>query len=107
MERADENLGRAITQLVEFRSGIPDCRNALREAVKGLESAIAGAGLGPEERTVIQRLRSRAARVQLLLDSATAFYFGWRSAAPDAPPSYAPDGQILRDESGGRLVFRA
>jgi hypothetical protein len=54
---------------------------------------------------VVQRIRTHAARVQALLDSAAAFYCGWVSSAVTGPPSYTPDGQLLRDEGRGQVTL--
>jgi hypothetical protein len=112
LELADESLRRAIAELVEMRFGVPQCRGPLGETVENLRVAVAHADAAPELsvpelRKTIQRIRAQAVRAQLLLDSAAAFYCGWTSAAPAGPPSYAPDGQILRDRGSGRLRLNA
>jgi hypothetical protein len=110
LERADESLLRAIAQLVEMRFGVPQCGGALRNTVENLRSALAGEVAEPEKealKPVVQRIRSHAARVQALLDSAAAFHCGWTSATPPGPDTYAPDGQLLRDARGGRLMLDA
>jgi hypothetical protein len=110
LESADESLRRAIAQLVEMRFGVPQCGGALDNAVENLRFAVAGAVPQPERdalKPVVQRIRAHAARVQALLDSAAAFYCGWTSAAPAGPETYAPDGQLLRDGGGGRLMLNA
>ncbi len=110
LERADESLRCAIAQLVEMRFGAPDYLAALNNAAQHLRSATAGAGPVVETQTlkpIVQRLRTSAARVQALLDSAAAFYCGWTSATPAGPDTYAPDGQLQRDGSAGRMVLNA
>lgn len=107
LESADESLRRAIAQLVEMRFGVPQCRGSLDDAAKKLRSAMDRAVPEPELRQMVQRIRAHAVRVQALLDAAAAFYCGWSSAAPAGPPSYAPDGQLVRDEGGGRLMLNA
>jgi len=104
LEDADECLRRAIAQLVEMRFGIPQCGPALDSAVEKLRSAIENPMHGSERddlKPVVQRIRAHAVRVQALLDSAASFYFGYYSAMPSAPDTYAPDGQILREAGGG------
>jgi len=107
LESADENLRRAIAQLVEMRFGVPQCGGALQSAVQDLRSAVAGAAPGPELKPLVQRIRAHTARVQALLDAAAAFYCGWASAAPAGPATYAPDGQLLRNGGGGRMMLNA
>ena len=110
LESADESLRRAIAQLVEMCFGVPQCGGALDGAVENLRVALAGAASEPGRdalKPVVQRIRAHAGRVQALLDSAAAFYCGWFSAAPAGQESYAPDGQILREGSGGRLMLNA
>jgi hypothetical protein len=107
LERTDESLRRAIAQLVEMRLGVPQCRSALDDAAKSLQSVVAEGVPEPKLRPLVQRIRANAQRVQVLLDSAAAFYYGWASATPAGPSSYAPDGQILRDGGGGRLMLNA
>jgi hypothetical protein len=110
LERADESLRRAIAQLVEMRFGVPPWGGALDNAADSLRLAVAGAIPEPERnalKPVVQRIRAHAARVKVLLDSAAAFYCGWYSAAPAGLETYAPDGQIVRDGGGGRLMLNA
>jgi hypothetical protein len=112
LESADESLRHAIAQLIEMRFGVPQCRGALHEAAEKLRSAVSRAVPGPEInqpelKQMVRRMRAHMVRVQALLDAAAAFYCGWVSAAPPGPPSYAPDGQLLRDEGGGRLMLNA
>ena len=106
LERADECLQRAVAQLVEMRFGVAQC-GVLADAEKSLRVAMEAATPGPALRPLVQRIRGNAQRVQLLLDSAASLYYGWASATPDGPPSYSPDGQIVRDGGGGRMTIRA
>ena len=110
LESADESLGRAIAQLAEMRFAVSDYAVALDNAVEHLRSAVSGTIPEPDKDTIkpiLQRIRTRAARVQALLDSAAAFYCGWTSVAPAGPDTYAPDGHLLREENGGRMMLSA
>jgi len=110
LESADENLRRAISQLVEMRVGAPDYTAALNKAVEHLRSAVGTAVPEPDMDTlkpVLQRIRMGAARVQALLDSAAAFYCGWTSVVPAGPDTYAPDGNLLREQGSGRMMLNA
>jgi hypothetical protein len=108
LEEADDNLRRAITQLVAMRFDASGCPGALSGAAGKLRLATSGTFSGIDRNelaAVVQRIRTHAARVQALLDSAAAFYCGWVSSAVTASPSYAPDGQLLRDEGRGRVTL--
>jgi hypothetical protein len=110
LENADESLRRAIAQLVEMRFGVPQCAGALDNAMENLRSALAVTVPALERDTlkpIVQSIRSHAVRVHALLDSAAAFYCGWTSVVPAGPETYAPDGQLLRDGGGGRLMMNA
>ena len=110
LEKADESLRRAIAQLVEMRFGVPQCRVALDNAVGNLQAALSSAAGDAERdslRPVVQNIRSHAIRVQTLLDSAATLHYGWHSVAPAGPDTYAPDGQVLRESGGGRLMLNA
>jgi hypothetical protein len=110
LENADESLRRAIAQLVEMRFGVPRCAGALDDAVENLRAALTAASAEPARDTlkpIVQSIRAHAARVQALLDSAAAFYCGWTAAVPAGPDTYAPDGQLLRDSGGGRVMMNA
>ena len=108
LEEADDNLRRAIAYLVAMRFDAPGCPGALSEAAGKLRLATSG-GFSNVDRSelagVVQRIRMHAARVQALLDSAAALYCGWVSSAVTGPPSYTPDGQLLRDEGRGQVTL--
>jgi hypothetical protein len=108
LEEADDNLRRAIAHLVAMRFDAPGCPRALSEAAGKLRRATSGdfSVIDRNElAAVVQRIRTHAARVQALLDSAAAFYCGWVSSAVTGPPSYTPDGQLLRDEGRGQVTL--
>ena len=108
LEEADDNLRRAIAHLVAMRFDASGCPGALSGAAGKLRLAARGDFSGVDRNElagVVQRIRMHAARVQALLDSAAALYCGWVSSAVTGPPSYAPDGQLLRDEGRGRVTL--
>jgi len=110
LEKADASLRRATAELIEMRFGAPQWNQSLEHAVQNLQAAVNDPAfeMGKESlRALVRSVRTQVVRIQALLDSAAAFYYGWYSAAPGGPDSYAADGELRRDEGGGRLTLNA
>jgi len=109
LERADENLRLATAELIEMRVA-PQWDKTLQQALHDLQTAVNDPAFESGKvplRALVGNVRTRVVRIQALLDSAAAFYFGWSTAAPAGPDTYAADGELRREEGGGRLALNA
>jgi hypothetical protein len=108
LEKADQRLSSAIEGLVSTRSSARQVCSSLQQAAESLQLVRKELQVCPPAgslKPLIRSIKARGARVQLLLDSAAAFYCGAITAAAPGTCVYTPDGEMPRRADRGHLSF--
>ena len=102
LKRVNQQLDSAIAGLLQASS--PTACQGLLQAAANLLVKIPASATNAAQISLLRGVQSRAQRLQLLLDSAMAFYRGWISAAASHSADYTAEGAW--DTARERSVLR-
>ncbi len=111
LEAADQRLNTAVHLLITKPSNVEQLQVELQAAAQSVTKAYESRSLCKRSSSItplIQSIRGRVARVQLLLDAAATFYCGSMAAAMSHSfCPYTPDGELSRRADRGCFQVEA
>ena len=110
LETANEILSQMVDELIQAGDGVHRCPLLLKQVRQELEVVSSHMTVQVEDergQRILGQIRSRMARVQVLLDSATLLYCGSLYAAPLRTGFYTADGGADSITAQGRLRIEA
>ncbi len=111
LEAADRGLNTAVGLLIAKPSNAAQLQAQLEAVADSIKKAYENRSAfkrTPSMSPLVQSIRARVARVQLLLDTAASFYCGTMSSATsNSYCPYTPNGELSRRTESGYLQFEA
>ncbi len=110
LEWADQILSSLTEQLIHAGNGVrqsPLLLEQVRQELLAANAEIKAPVVDEQSVKILGQIRSRMARVQVLLDAAASIYCGSLYAAPSPTGFYTSDGRTDSARAQGRLCLEA